>query len=183
MLGELLGRAFQDDPMWVWMAPDPVRRARLGAMFAQLVRRRARDGTLWTNDARTGAAAWARPGEWKLRPSENLRMAVPFLRTVGPGLARDRMAALARLESLHPPEPHWYLEIIGADPTRRGRGIGSSLIAPVLERCDAEGIGAYLESSNVANVPLYRRFGFVETDEVALAEGAPAIYPMWRDPR
>lgn len=182
-LGRLLGRSFQDDPMWVWMAPDPARRVHLGALFAQLVRRRAAEGTLWTTEDRTGAAAWAPPGAWKTNHLENLRMAVPMMRTVGLPLLRDRLTALARIEKLHPSEPHWYLEIVGAEPDLRGRGIGTAVITPVLEHCDAEGVGAYLESSSPANVPLYARLGFVQTDEVPLAPGAPPVFPMWRDPR
>ena len=51
-----------------------------------------------------------------------------------------------------------------------------------LAACDADGAGAYLESSNVANLPLYRRFGFEVVDEMRVGKRGPQIWMMWRQP-
>ena len=67
---------------------------------------------------------------------------------------------LGDLEKLHPSEPHYYLEFIGTDPAHQGKGMGTQLITPMVERCDTEGVPAYLESSNLRNVPFYARHGF-----------------------
>ena len=101
------------------------------------------------------------------------------------GLRRARICgeALGKLEAIHPTEEHWYLEVVGVDPSQRGRGIGTTVIAPMLERCDAEGLPAYLESSNEANLPLYARFGFEVVDEVHPGNGCPPVWPMWRPVR
>jgi len=64
----------------------------------------------------------------------------------------------------------------------RGRGLASACISVVTRRCDATGHGAYLESSDPANVPLYERHGFQVTSEVAI-RGGPTVPLMWRDPR
>ena len=50
-------------------------------------------------------------------------------------------------EKKHPTQPHWYLGILGTDTVHQGKGVGSALMQPILERCDAEGLPAYLESS------------------------------------
>ena len=47
VIGEMLGEAFQDDPLWAWMAPDERRRRlHLGTLFAQVVKPLVGDGSL-----------------------------------------------------------------------------------------------------------------------------------------
>ena len=52
-----------------------------------------------------------------------------------------------------------------------------------LERCDQDGIAAYLESSNPQNVPLYEHFGLQVTGTLDLPNGVPAVTTMWRPAR
>ena len=56
-LGRVLGEAFDDDPVWTWVCPDPVRRRRhLGNAFAHVIRDRVRCGWAWTVEGADGAA-------------------------------------------------------------------------------------------------------------------------------
>jgi GNAT superfamily N-acetyltransferase len=87
------------------------------------------------------------------------------------------------LTAAHPAEPHWYLAVIGSDPTVRGRGFGYALMRSRLDRCDAEHCPAYLESSKFDNVPYYQGFGFAVIGEISLPGGGPTLWQMWRDPR
>jgi len=87
------------------------------------------------------------------------------------------------MKAAHPEEPHWYLAIIGSDTAVRGTGYGNALMRSRLDRCDAEGAPAYLESSNPDNIGYYIRFGFEVTDEIAVPGGGPRLWPMWRRPR
>src|SRR5213078_4575676 len=64
-------------------------------------------------------------------------------------------------------------EALGTDPPRQGEGIGSALLAPVLELCDRDHVPAYLESSKEQNVAFYSRHGFRVTDELHLPKGPP----------
>lgn len=95
----------------------------------------------------------------------------------------EELPALQRvveqMDQHHPEEPHWYLPMIGVDPARQGRGLGSALLAKTLERVDAEGRPAYLESSNPANISLYERHGFEVVAEIRAPDG-PVITPMYR---
>jgi ribosomal protein S18 acetylase RimI-like enzyme len=86
------------------------------------------------------------------------------------------------MASYHPHEPHWYLPLLGVDPTRQGQGIGSALLQHAAALCDRAGQLAYLESSNPANVPLYERHGF-EVVGTIQAGASPTFYPMVRKPR
>jgi GNAT superfamily N-acetyltransferase len=65
------------------------------------------------------------------------------------------------------------------DQERQGRGLGSELLAPVLRRCDREGVPAYLEASSVQSKRLYERHGF-EARGVLAPAGGPTLWPMWR---
>lgn len=180
----VLARAFEDDPVAAHLIPSDRRRLRgLRAFFrAQLSRDLLPFGRVFTTGDRSGAALWAPPGKavpQGLPVLLSLLSIAPYV--VGRTLPRT-MRSLARITSVHPREPHWYLAVLGTDPPCQGRGIGSSLLQPVLARCDAEGTRAYLESSKESNVPFYRRHGFEVTGEVRLP-GGPPVWTMWRDPR
>jgi len=91
-------------------------------------------------------------------------------------------AGMAGIKRKHPrTPPHWYLSLLGTDPEARGRGLGSAVLQPVLERSDAERVGVYLESSKEANIGFYARLGFRVTRELRLPRG-PRMWAMWREP-
>jgi ribosomal protein S18 acetylase RimI-like enzyme len=102
------------------------------------------------------------------------------VRLVGLGIF-TRLRGLVEAERHHPGTPHWYLGVLGIDPDHQGKGLGSELLGPVLQRCDTDGLGAYLESSKQANLAFYGRHGFEVTDKITLGKGPP-IWGMWRDP-
>jgi ribosomal protein S18 acetylase RimI-like enzyme len=87
-----------------------------------------------------------------------------------------------QIRGYHPEEPHWYLAAVGVDPSRQGEGLGSAMIKEGLRLCDAQGLPAYLESSNPRNIPLYERHGF-EVIGVVQPEDYPPLYPMLRPAR
>jgi GNAT superfamily N-acetyltransferase len=185
LLGATLAEAFLDDPVWSWLTPDPERRHRgFPGMFTALARHRAAEGTAWTTPGCSGVALWAAPGRWCTPWWVALPWAPAALRAFGTGDGlRRAMASLAEMERHHPTEPHWYLEVLGTDPSMQGRGVGAAVLAPVLERCDRDGLPAYLESSKAENVPWYERHGFAVVAELRARAGAPPSWTMRRDPR
>jgi len=94
-----------------------------------------------------------------------------------------KVRALSAIEKVHPKEEHYYLEALGTRQDLQSKGVGSAVIGHMLARCDAEGMPAYLESSNLRNVPFYARHGFEPTGEIVCGKGAPTVTAMWRDPR
>ena len=72
--------------------------------------------------------------------------------------------------------------MIGVDPSRQGQGLGSALLKAGLQRCDEEGLPAYLESSSPKNVPLYERHGF-EVIGLIKPGDHPGLIPMYRPAR
>ena len=185
-LSRVLARAFQDDPIMVWMLPDAGARAkRLPVVFATMARYHFLAGggvEVASRDAAIGAATlWDPPGR-KTSPLSELMMTPGFawaLRT-RMGVGREVIEAMMRV---HPEEPHWYLNVIGSDPTVRGGGFGQALMRSRLDRCDAEYAPAYLEATKTDTVPYYQRFGFEVTGEIVIPKGGPSLWPMWRNPR
>jgi GNAT superfamily N-acetyltransferase len=183
-LAAVLGRAFFEDPQFRYLVPDDEkRRATLAPGFELFLRRLwFEHGLTYTTPGRAGAAIWELPDQWKVSFLTQLRLAPAMTRIYGRALPR-LMKAITVMESNHPKQAHYYLPFIGVDDDWRGRGIGSALMAPMLERCDTEGMPAYLEASRPENVPLYERHGFKTTEEFAIGKGGPPIWRMWRDPQ
>jgi GNAT superfamily N-acetyltransferase len=93
------------------------------------------------------------------------------------------LQVLTDMEQAHPEAPHYYLEIIGTDPAHQGKGYGTALVQPMVDRADTEGVGMYLESSKESNLAFYARFGFEVTRTLDHRRNGPRMWLMWRDPR
>lgn len=181
-IGRALAAAFADDPIWEWIRAPRAGRPDAERWFrAEAAARLAGHGEIVIDDQGRGAAVWAPPGHWKGTAAEVARLLVPSLR-----LFRTRLPRALGLETAmarhHLREPHWYLAILGTDPAHQGKGIGSGLITTITDRCDDEGLPAYLESSKEQNVPFYARHGFAVTEKVAY-KGSPSLWLMRREPR
>jgi GNAT superfamily N-acetyltransferase len=177
-----LARAFDDDPVMAWaFGRAPRRLRRLRRFFAYEARRHRLHGEVLTNDLLEGGAFWDPPERWRVTWGQFLKQVPTFAPIIGPRLPRV-LKGLQVIEDAHPRQPHWYLAILGTDPPAQGHGVGATLLQPVLDRCDAQGLGAYLESSKEANLAYYARFGFTVTGQIDLPHGPP-MWPMWREPR
>jgi len=183
-LSRSLARAFDDDPVFQYVLPPSADRPdRLRRFFHHLAPSHLRYGHVYVSASAEGVAMWDPPDKWRLRWQDQLRMALPMMRIYGRRSA-TLMADYQRVEHLHAQQPpHWYLAVLGTDPDHQGKGIGASLMAPVLAICDRDGEGAYLESSKESNIPFYERFGFRVLGEHPFHSGGPMLWPMWRDPR
>ena len=179
-----LAEAFWDDPVMRFiLRQSETRQRRLARLFTVLLRGHYLPlGTVWTTPDHDGAALWAPPGHAIIPVPTMIRHLPGMLGALGRNVGRA-LRSLNHVDRLHPKEPHWYLGVLGTRPARQGRGVGSALLGPVLERCDREGLPAYLESSKYSNLAFYRRHGFEVTGEIALPSGGPTVWPMWRDPR
>lgn len=185
VLEDVLTRAFEDDPLLAWIIRnDTPAHDHLKSYLSFALRVATMPyGDVYTTDGLHGAALWSPPGKWKLGPLQQLRGLPSLARGVGLRRLPTVMPALNEIHKLHPAEPHYYLGILGVDPTHQGRGVGTNLMEPVLQRCDRAAIPAYLECSNERNLPLYERNGFRVKKEVRVPRGGPRVWLMWRDPR
>jgi GNAT superfamily N-acetyltransferase len=182
-LAPVLAAAFAGDPPMAHLVPGRRREERLRPYFEAIIPAiHMPRGEVWMSDDPVGAAAWVAPGRWPLAPGENRPVLGTLTRTFGRHPVRA-LAGVHRIERGHPTEPHWYLDYIGVAPAAHGRGIGTALLAPVLERCDRERVPAYLNAGSPRSRDLYRRHGFEVTEEFSLPFGGPPLWRMWRTPR
>jgi len=185
MLASSLASAFSEDPLFRWIAgPKAPLEDRMRVFFDAFLKINLAkpDHLVFVSNDGTGAAVWQPVGKWKVANSELVR-ALPAMMRAFRTRIPAMMGALTAIEKAHPTEPHYYLEVLGTRKDRQSKGIGSAVINAVLERCDEEGVPAYLESSNPRNVPFYARHGFEVREELSVGKGAPTATLMWREPR
>lgn len=177
---EILVESFYRDPLWAWAFPDDDRRRdQHRALFGMFVDGSVRYPWTFLTHGSTATSVWIPPGGTEMTPEQEADLE-PALREIA-GAGADRpLAVLDLLEQAHPhDEPHFYLSLLGTHPDHTGHGYGLALLADNLAAIDALGMPAYLEASNLANVPLYARYGFVERDRIHPA-GGPDVATMWR---
>lgn len=184
-LGDVLADAFADDPVVSWLIPPWVddRDERLRLFFTSMSRTYLRLGKpCYLAGDGSAAALWGSPDSWKLPMEEMVSEAEPQIAAFGDRL-ETAVELQLQIEGLHPANPpHFYLAYLGARRGSQGRGHGGRLMQSVLTQADADGVPAYLESSNARNVPLYERHGFTVVGEFRALNDGPTMWRMWREP-
>jgi len=180
---EALARAFASDPVYRFIHPDDREWARVGPRFFRILLRYFRThATVSTPGAGGAVAIWTPPEPRPPSSLARLRFTVRIGALLGRRIARGARVGAA-LESLHREEPHWYLAILGTDPEAQRRGLASSLLAPILARCDAAGLPAHLETATETNLAFYAARGFAVVGEARVAGGGPRLWGLRRAPR
>ncbi|WP_376796204.1 GNAT family N-acetyltransferase [Thermogemmatispora sp.] len=170
---QVLGRAFQHDPLMVFVIPEERRRALLlPGLFAMTVHYCLRYGQVYASPGLEGVACWLPPGNTTPTFERLLSIGLRFppLRLGPRSLWRIGQAEryAARQHALHTHGPHWYLWALGVDPPCQGHGIGSALLRVVFQQADAHHLPCYLETQNPRNVAFYERHGFRVVSETPI---------------
>jgi GNAT superfamily N-acetyltransferase len=177
-LTETLTAAFAEDPLWNWALPEP---ETLAAFWRFLIRSALRYPCSWTLDGYAAASVWIPPDGVELTDDEQERLE-PLLEELAGPRSAEVLELLERFESSHPNgPPHYYLSLLGVHPDHRGKGLGMGLLAENLRSIDAEGVPAYLESTNSANDSRYAGLGFVRVGEFSTPDESVTVATMWRE--
>jgi ribosomal protein S18 acetylase RimI-like enzyme len=186
-VGLMLAGAFAEDPLWYALWPDATHRQQsLTRMLGALTRTTlAAGGFARATGNGSAVALWTQPGV-KLDAWAQIRARLALPRSVM-RLPRSEMRALLavldRMEKRRKalvPEPHWYLQCIGVDPTRQGAGLGAALVREGLALADRDGATAYLETETDFNVAFYTHLGFSVLEKHQLDELGVPIWLMAR---
>ncbi|WP_130340542.1 GNAT family N-acetyltransferase [Micromonospora kangleipakensis] len=153
-MGSLVA-AFANDPVLRYLFPDDATYPRYAAaFFGHLFDKRVGQGTIWTVGHGASVAMWDGPAAAGGPPEESLAAHLP-----ADALARVNAYGEAVHAAL-PTTPFWYLGVLGTHPDHAGRRWGHAVMGIGLRRAAADGLPAILETSNPANVEVYRRAGW-----------------------
>jgi GNAT superfamily N-acetyltransferase len=179
-----LVEAFAFDPVASWVYPEEAhRRVCLAEWYELTLRAGLRCGHTYTASDNRAVAIWAPPSvpqmfDWDREGAAIAEMLKRHLAERTNGVLKGLMA----IESAHPlGVPHFYLAMLGTEPSMQGKGLAGALLDEVLGRCDREGWPAYLETSLERNVRLYESRRFAVTGRTSLPDGPP-VWFMWREP-
>lgn len=184
-VARLLDEAFRSDPVSSWVFPDPEHRAAVhGKFLGVFVDVALAEGRIDYAVDGSAAALWLRipAGD---PDAGHVEDEVPAKMRAVADPDNERCELVGRLTgAAHPmAEEHEYLLMIAVAPGRQGEGLGTELVRPVLERCDREGVPAYLEASSERSKGLYERLGWQFTGEAVRLPDGPLMWPMWRKPQ
>lgn len=181
-LAAALAAAFEDDPVFSWLIPRRDRRRRRLERFFRLELQHVvlPSGTAWTVDGSAGASLELPPNRWRMPIGAQIAHSPAFARVFGTRLPHA-LALVTTMEHRHLREPHHYIAYVGVAPDAQGRGLGTTLMRPTLDRCDRERLPAYLEATSERNAALYERLGFQHLGPFRLGS-SPPLWPMRRPP-
>jgi ribosomal protein S18 acetylase RimI-like enzyme len=173
--------AFIADPVMRWVFPDPSEYLRHVPSLVQGFAGRAfEQGSAFRAEGFAGAALWLPPG---VGPDEEAMIAL--LEEAIPNERKEEMYGFLEQQGANHariPQEHWYLPLIGVDPSQQGQGHGSALLEHTLARIDQARLPAYLEATNANNKRLYERHGFEEVGVIQYG-ASPPMWPMLRKAR
>jgi len=186
---EMLARAFHDYPFLTYHFPDETERMKiLPYFFSFPIHLGLRLGEVYAPSPELeGIAVWISSTKYHFSLSTILR-SVPLRDLFGLGRygGYKMMRAGDEIDSIHKrlaPFEHYFLWVLGVDPSHRGKGYASKLVKPILARLDEQRLPCYLETHDAANVPMYEHFGFKVIDKSLVIGTTLVNWAMLREAR
>lgn len=171
-----LAASFADDPLMVYIEPDPAQRPRAVEWLSRRSLQLARQAGVVDLVDGAGVGLWFPPLSTAFSGLSLARagfLGAPV--ALGWAAARRMARSETDLNALDRPADAWYFYVLGVHPAAQGTGVARRLIERGLARADAEGGAARLETNNPRNVTLYERFGF----EVTGHRATPGVVEQW----
>ncbi len=186
----VLGKAFHEDPAWVYVIPDESERSeRLPIIFEFVIRYSLRYGEVYAPTRKLeGIATWVphttvEKTTWRIFRSGAVRAALKM----GREIARKIESLFDQLDKDRrehmKDRSYFYLEGVGVAPEFQGQGFGGRLLKAMFARVDIEHIPIYLETVTEANVQIYSKYGFNILKEWDPPGAGFHVWEMLREPK
>jgi ribosomal protein S18 acetylase RimI-like enzyme len=188
---KVLARAYDKEPVLNWVVvQDAKRTQRMERMFEVQLGGfdSIRHDHVFTAEQLNGIAIWYPPEPqdcWNPPPLKVLSL-MPKLIAVH-GLRRIRFVdsgirIMIKHHLKNMKDPHYYLEVMGVEPTQQRKAIGTHLLQHGLRMCNEKGVPAYLETATEENVRFYQKNGFKVIEDFTLPKG-PKVWTMIYEPK
>jgi GNAT superfamily N-acetyltransferase len=190
---QVAAKAFSDDPVFNHLTSDDLE-LRFRAMTwltSRSITYCAQYNQVYTTPDLRGVAAWLPPGAVPNTPLQLLQTLVRLqLYTLPWQVGWNRLGEwinfLTAIEKAHHQDmgssPHWYLAIMVVHPESQGKGLGSQLLQPILQRSGDEGLPCYLVTFTEQAVRFYLKNGFEVVRHQKLASNEPPFWTLKRNP-
>ena len=167
----VLARAFQDDPLFVYLYSNPLERKTKCITYCEwIILNGILYGEVYTTSSNIeGIAVWLgyfiKDHKIEKQSKESKKRLRKVKReTFSESLFIERCDIFTEVinsfQDEHANIPHWELTIIGVDPIHQGKGYGSKLLRMKLAEVDEQNLPCYLHTENERNIKLYEHFGF-----------------------
>jgi GNAT superfamily N-acetyltransferase len=184
--GQMLARAFQNDPFQVHIFPDAQERAqRSPAQFSALVREGNIFGEVFMTVGMTGISVWMPPGRVTTAEQAAVSGFRELPRAMGDEAFTRFATVLDYLSEVHgktTPAEHWYLIALGVCPSQQRCGHGHALLRPIMARASAEGVPICLETAQPKVRAFYEELGFKSVIESVHPDNGLRFWTYQRDP-
>jgi ribosomal protein S18 acetylase RimI-like enzyme len=160
---ETVVAAFVNDPAFrYFFGTDDGYTAKASAFVGYLFDKRIVHNTVWVTDACEAVSLWSPPDHMFTDDHRALtkELSANMQTAVGSEAAKNLEIYDAMVEHRLPEEPHWYLGILAAHPTRAEKGAGRAVMEAGLAHVRANYGLAVLETTNARNPDYYRRNGW-----------------------
>ncbi len=186
---DTLAKAFMNDPLSCWFFEDEeTRYSYLLDYFNFRVSYGMRYGEVYATSYRyEGIAIWL-PGEkaevtnWRGMRSGGMKLYNKISSDIMTQFNQVGHYTTEFRNNLIQP-PYYQLSPIGVKPEFQGKGFGSKLLKPMLERFDEEEITCFLETQTESNLPIYEKLGFKIIKEGKIPKANLSHWGMIRKPK
>jgi GNAT superfamily N-acetyltransferase len=184
-VSNMLSRAFHQDPNYCYMMPNDRKRLEQNRWWMKIMLSYGvLFGEVYVTEANDGAVIWLGPKSPYVDSFRICRLGLalyPFI--IGLSNFLRMLKVMGIWEQLHKREAvnHMYLMVIGVEPGRQGKGMGSALLEPVLSRADRDKLPCYLETATSEDVRFYEKNGFKVVKHDKVKKG-PEFWTMRREP-
>lgn len=170
LIKKILLVSFKNDPHVTWLLEESKSKFKLKVLIDYVVHQTFRRGEMYLSDDNNAVALW------DFERSERMSFHyiwrnLAFLIQIGIKSVVRIVKSEAQVHSNFCKYPRYcHLYMIGVLPEAQGKGLGSTLMNPLIQRMKEKSIPVFLETANLRNVDIYKKKGFKIFDTLTIGD-------------